>query len=180
MALHEQCVGATDEWYTPKYVFDAMGCYFDLDVASPGAEITPWVPATECLTTESLQLPWWGFAWMNPPFGKRNGLVPWLEKFVEHGNGVCLVPDRTSAPWWQRFARHMESLLFVSPKIKFIDATGRPGCSPAQGTCLMSLGANGAMALQRAAREKLGTLFRPDKPVSHEPQAAMHLINYAY
>ena len=35
MALHEQCVGATDEWYTPAHVFEALGCQFDLDVASP-------------------------------------------------------------------------------------------------------------------------------------------------
>jgi hypothetical protein len=41
---------------------------------------------------------------MNPPFGPRNGIVPWLEKFFAHGNGIALVPDRTSAPWWQRFA----------------------------------------------------------------------------
>ena len=41
MALHEQCVGATYEWYTPPYVFEALGCTFDVDVASPGAHITP-------------------------------------------------------------------------------------------------------------------------------------------
>jgi hypothetical protein len=29
---------------------------------------------------------------MNPPFGKRNGLVPWLEKFFTHGKALrwCL------------------------------------------------------------------------------------------
>ena len=42
MALHEQSVGATDEWYTPPHVFEAMGCEFDLDVASPGQAVTPW------------------------------------------------------------------------------------------------------------------------------------------
>lgn len=41
MSLHEQSVGATDEWYTPPYVFDAMDSVFDLDVASPGHEVTP-------------------------------------------------------------------------------------------------------------------------------------------
>ena len=45
MALHEQSVGATDEWYTPPRVFDALGCSFDLDVASPGQEVTPGIPA---------------------------------------------------------------------------------------------------------------------------------------
>jgi len=35
-------LGATDEWYTPKYIFDAMDTFFDLDVAHPvGDVITP-------------------------------------------------------------------------------------------------------------------------------------------
>jgi hypothetical protein len=38
---------------------------------------------------------------MNPPFGGRNGLAPWLDKFFANGNGIALTPDRTSAPWWQ-------------------------------------------------------------------------------
>lgn len=27
--------GESDEWYTPRYVFDALGVTFDLDVAAP-------------------------------------------------------------------------------------------------------------------------------------------------
>ena len=34
MAAYESH-GETDEWYTPKYIFDALGVEFDLDVASP-------------------------------------------------------------------------------------------------------------------------------------------------
>ena len=94
MALHEQCIGATDEWFTPPYIFDALGCTFDMDVASPGQHITPWIPARTFITTSSLSLPWIDYIWMNPPFGPRNGLVPWLEKFTQHANGVCLTPDR--------------------------------------------------------------------------------------
>ena len=26
----------SQEWYTPPYIFDALGCRFDLDPASPG------------------------------------------------------------------------------------------------------------------------------------------------
>lgn len=157
MALHEQCVGATDEWYTPKYIFDALGCKFDQDVASPGRHIVPWVPAIEHIT-RSIDRTWSGFIWMNAPFGGRNALVPWLEKFVFHDNGICLVPDRTSAPWWQRFAPMMAGVLFVAPKIKFIGVNGRPGKSPAQGTCLMALGEQGFKALQRA-NGRIGYLF---------------------
>jgi hypothetical protein len=162
MALHEQSVGATDEWYTPPHVFAALGCSFDLDAASSGQDRTPWIPADRFLTRpHGLSVPWTGYTWLNPPFGARNGLVPWLDKFFAHGNGVMLVPDRTSAPWWQHFVVRAELVLFVSPKIKFLDESGRPGTSPAQGTSLLAVGAQGCAALHRATANGLGILMAP-------------------
>lgn len=161
MALHEQCVGATDEWYTPPHVFEALSCRFGMDVASPGSHITPWVPALSFLTSHSLEQKWRGFVWMNPPFGARNGLVPWLEKFFRHGDGIALTPDRTSAPWWQTYAPRADAILFVAPKLKFIGADGKPGKSPAQGTCLMAVGEKAIDALNRAQAAKLGVLMHP-------------------
>lgn len=157
MALHEQCVGASDEWYTPPHIFEALAARFDMDVASPGARVTPWIPASHFIERDSLSLPWAGFVWMNAPFGARNGLVPWLRKFVDHGDGIALVPDRTSAPWWQEFAPMMDAILFVTPKIKFVSGDGRANRSPAQGTSLMAIGTQGVAALKRAAG-KIGVL----------------------
>jgi hypothetical protein len=161
MALHEQCVGATDEWYTPSHVFAALGCRFDQDVASPGGDVTTWIPASHFITRNSLEKDWRGFVWMNPPFGGRNGIVPWLEKFFQHGNGIALTPDRTSAPWWQRFAPMADSILFVAPKLKFIGSNGQPGSSPAQGTCLMAAGERAVDALNMAQSQGLGLLVMP-------------------
>lgn len=163
MALHEQCLGATDEWYTPPHVFEALRCKFDMDVASPGAPVTPWIPATAFLTASSLEAAWSGLVWMNPPFGGRNGLVPWLEKFFQHRHGIALVPDRTSAPWWQQFAPRADLALFVARKIKFIGADGVPGGSPAQGTTLLATGREAVEALKRAANAGLGSAFLPFK-----------------
>lgn len=156
MALHEQSVGATDEWYTPPEIFDALDCSFHMDVSSPGKPVTPWIPAAHFITERSLETAWRGFIWMNAPFGGRNGLRPWLQKFVQHGDGICLVPDRTSAPWWQDFAPTMGAILFVRKKIKFIGADGKRGVSPAQGTCLMAIGRSGVAALKHAAKGGLG------------------------
>lgn len=161
MALHEQSIGATDEWYTPKHVFDALGCSFDMDVASPGKHIVPWIPSPRHLVSGSLEQEWGGFVWMNAPFGGRNGLVPWLDKFFIHADGIALVPDRTSAPWWQQYAPRADLVLFVSPKLKFIGADGIPGASPAQGTCLLGIGMCAVAALQRASEHGLGILMWP-------------------
>lgn len=159
-----QSVGETDEWYTPPHVFDAFGCRFDLDVASPGTEVVPWIPAERCLTAASLESDWSGFVWMNPPFGGRNALIPWLEKFARHGNGICLVPDRTSAPWWQSYAPWMDAVLFATPKIKFISSDGKSSGTPAQGSCLMALGKQGSEALERATLKGLGCIMIPRRP----------------
>lgn len=162
MALHEQCVGATDEWYTPEHVFEALGCSFDMDVASPNPPV-PWIPTSRHLWSNSLEQDWRGFIWMNPPFGARNGIVPWLRKFFKHANGIALTPDRTSAPWWCSFAAEAHKVLFVSPKLKFIGADGKPGTSPAQGTSLMAVGSRGVAALHRAADNGLGVLMAPQR-----------------
>jgi len=78
MAEHEPCIGATDDWYTPRHIFDALGLIFDLDPCSPGP--THWVPARKIYMKEDdgLVQPWSGTVFMNPPFGRRNGHVPWL------------------------------------------------------------------------------------------------------
>ena len=52
MALHEQAVGKSDLWMTPRYIFDALRCEFDMDAASPGRDIVPWIPAHEHITSD--------------------------------------------------------------------------------------------------------------------------------
>lgn len=141
--------GKSDEWYTPKYIFDALGCTFDVDVAAPEAETH--VPALKYLIRDGLVQRWHGFVWMNPPFGGRNGLVPWLNRFFAHGNGIALVPDRTSAPWWQAAAKRSDAILFVDGKIRFERPDGTTGNSPSNGTCLLASGRQGVDALEFAA-----------------------------
>lgn len=117
MAAYEK-QGESDEWYTPRYIFDALGLQFDLDVASP-PEGPRHVPADFFHSEGSLEKTWHGLVWMNPPFGHQSTKVKWMQKFFDHGNGVALLPDRTSAPWWQEFAPLADAILFVSPKVKF-------------------------------------------------------------
>lgn len=143
--------GRSDEWYTPKYIFDALGVVFDLDVAN-AAVGGAHVPCRASFGTDSLERAWSGFVWMNPPYGGRNGLAPWLDKFITHSNGIALVPDRTSAPWFQAAAARMDAILFVSPKIKFERSDSSVGNSPGTGSALMGLGATALSALCRARR----------------------------
>lgn len=153
--------GRSDEWYTPAFIFDALAVTFDLDVAAPegGPLHVPcrrWIDKTQ----DGLKCDWWqGFVWMNPPFGGRNSLAPWLDKFFRHGNGIALTPDRTSAPWWQDAASSADAMLLTRGKIKFLRPDGSVGRSPGAGVTLWASGAEGCAALMRA-EVQLGSVWR--------------------
>jgi len=160
MGEHGNIVDKSNDWYTPLYVFEALGCTFDLDVSAP-IEGPRYVPAARWFSERGLEQDWFGFVWMNPPFGHQSTKLAWLTKFIEYGNGIALLPDRTSAPWWQWAAPQMHGILFVSPKIKFERPDGSIGEQPGTGTTLMALGGRGVQALQRAAAAGLGIITQP-------------------
>ena len=159
MSKWEPSLGATDEWYTPRHVFDALGCSFDMDVAAPmfGPR---HVPAKHWLSVDGLRANWRGFVWMNPPFGGRNALGVWLDRFFAHGSGIALTPDRTSAPWWQDAALRADAILFTRGKIKFERPDGSIGSSPGSGVTLWAAGEKATQAILNAQVAGLGTAWR--------------------
>lgn len=161
MGAWEPNTGGSDEWYTPAYIFDALDVSFDLDVAAPrlgpkNLKVSEWF----CDTQDGLSQPWHGRVWMNPPFGGRNGLIPWLDKFFAHGNGIALTPDRTSAPWWQDANRRADATLFIAGKVKFERPDGSLGKSPGTGTTLFACGPRSVMALRDAQYNGLGVVMQ--------------------
>lgn len=84
----ESVAVTSDDCYTPRWVFDAMGLEFDLDVAAPIGG--PWhVPAKRWFTVEDdgLTQPWHGIVWCNPPY---SSFVPWAEKWLAHDRGALM------------------------------------------------------------------------------------------
>lgn len=158
---HWEAAGRSDEWYTPAYIFAALGCHFSMDVA-PARLGKSSVSADVLLAGDGLVEPWSGFVWMNPPFGGRGSLAPWIDRFFDHGNGIALTPDRTSAPWF-RAAWERADLVLFTPKVRFIRPDGSEGKSPSNGTALWAAGERAAAALRRAARKGLGIIASPER-----------------
>ena len=165
MAEHEPCIGASDDWYTPPEIFRALGLTFDLDPCSPGPD--HWVPARQVYTKadDGLRKHWFGLVFVNPPFGGRRGHVPWLKKFLDHGNGIAIVRAYTSSDWFQDIvAPRAQTLLFPRGKTKFIRGSemtsntkrgvivhpaGSVGDSPGHGVVLIGMGNVANAALQK-------------------------------
>lgn len=94
----EQTEYTSDDYYTPKWIFDALGLEFDLDVACPpeGPLFTP-AKAFYTQADDGLAQPWHGLVWMNPPYSKPG---PWVEKWLQHGNGLALLVI-TKSRWFE-------------------------------------------------------------------------------
>ena len=113
----EQEQVTSDDYYTPQWVFDAMGITFDLDVCSPPGGVA-WIPATRYFTMadDGLAQPWVGRVWMNPPY---SGSAPWVERFTTHCNGVCLIPTSKSV-WFYRLWNDADAIVYHHQTISFV------------------------------------------------------------
>lgn len=149
---HENTIGESDEWYTPRWIFDKLDVLFDVDVCSPGSD--HWVPADSVITKEQgcIETDWGenSFVFMNPPFEGRNGHVKYLEKFLSHkGGGIAICRAYTSAEWFHDHAVRADGLFFPKGKTKFVRPDGSVGNSPGAGVVFLCSGRRACEIMQR-------------------------------
>jgi len=111
-----------NECYTPKWIFDQLGLHFDLDVASSYHHLVQ-VPAEQRYTIQddALVKPWFGRVWMNPPFSK---VTPWIDKWLEHNNGLCLVSLSSNGKWVNKLWNSDAACHYLPANIAFNGASG--------------------------------------------------------
>jgi hypothetical protein len=111
-----------NEYYTPQWLFDALGVTFDLDVCSPKDHVTA-VPADKFYTIDDdgLASDWVGLVWMNPPFSYP---TPWVDKFIEHGQGIALIPLSRSR-WFTDLWDKADAVMALPSNFKFVTPEGK-------------------------------------------------------
>lgn len=121
-------VNEGDEWYTPQWLFDALGVKFEIDVCAPLDPTYSSVPAARRFTIEDdgLAQPWEGTVWCNPPYSKPE---PWARRMIHHRDGLLLTHIPMNAGWcvdlWEtcEAIRLFQAMEFVRPD----GAIQRPG-----------------------------------------------------
>ena len=111
----------SDEWFTPENIFESLKLTFDLDPCSPIEGSVVPAKQTYSLPFDGLNAPWFGLVWVNPPYSNPK---PWVAKWLDHGNGLLLVPSAKS--YWRRELWNHEatSSINIHPP-KFIKPDGK-------------------------------------------------------
>jgi len=138
----------SDDYYTPRWIFDALQLTFDIDVASP-PNGPPNTPCREYFTQlqNGLIQPWYGSVYLNPPF---TDITPWVNKWLSHGNGVLLVPFSKSK-WFDKLWNSDAAVIALPYNLKFDDPKGGRG-SIFVGCLMAALGDTNIKALRNIGK----------------------------
>lgn len=101
---------------TPEWVYKALG-RIDLDPCAGKDTAIGSVNYSIENGRDGLKLDWFGFVYCNPPFSQKQ---LWSEKMIDHGNGLLILPERGSAPWFGPLAMAAGTYFVMGQKINFI------------------------------------------------------------
>jgi hypothetical protein len=142
---HSLPKGTSDEHYTPKALFESLKVRFDLDVAAAhkgtNSQATQWL--CKCCN-DGLTTDWHGNVWMNPPYSLP---TPWVEKFVDHGFGIALLP-MTRGRWFDKIWQAADAIVPLAYNYKFERPDNLPSKPIVFRTALFAIGQDNAQALQ--------------------------------
>ena len=138
---HQSTRMKNDEWLTPPEIIKSLGG-FDLDPCSP--IIRPWDTAKNHfnINEDGFNKNWFGRVWLNPPYGSMTG--KWLNKLVNHGNGIALIFARTETEMFIKYVwESADAILFIYGRLYFyyVDGTKAKANSGAP-SCLIAYGKN--------------------------------------
>lgn len=142
--------GQTNDWITPKWVFDKLG-EFDLDPCESNNQ--PWTSAKRgyrlCRGEDGLALEWDAESvYCNPPYGPH--VTHWIDKAIWHGNTTMLIFARVETKAWWKIWTGAHGILFPNKRISFFQPDGKPAKSGTAPSAFVAFGTEAAERLKWA------------------------------
>lgn len=115
--------GSHNSHGTPRYFYDWLNLRFNftIDVCASAFNHKHWNYYSLDRGEDSLQLPWTGSAFCNPPYGNR--IPVFMKKGVaeakEGNNVVFLVPAKSDTKWWHKFAWRATEIIEIEGRLQF-------------------------------------------------------------
>ena len=122
----------SDEWATPRPVFEALDAEFGFTLDAAATAINARCDTYLTREQDALHVSWGQQSvWLNPPYSQCAVFLAKAAAEVAQGcTVVCLVPSRTDTRWWHRHVwdatRHQPrpgvEIRFLPGRLKFSDA----------------------------------------------------------
>ena len=120
----------TNEWYTPKYLFDELNNEFNFNLDPCCTKNSAKCEKYYTKNEDGLSQSWKGhIVFMNPPYGRE--IKEWIKKahdefFKNNTTVVCLIPARTDTSYWHEYIFNKATdIRFLKGRIKFEDVNGK-------------------------------------------------------
>lgn len=117
-------VSQTDDWATPKDLWDGLNAnyQFELDAAASMSNhlCDQWfgLDHPDTYRRDGLSGKWQGRTWVNPPYGRV--IYDWVKKAASHDDlVVMLLPSRTDTKWFHDFVMPNADIQFLKGRLKF-------------------------------------------------------------
>jgi hypothetical protein len=131
---------SSDTWLTPPDLLHLLG-EFDTDPCCPNSRM-PWRTAKRMVKEkeDGLSVNWRGRVWLNPPYSNA---LPWIERMIEHNNGIALVYAKSTDARWGQLALKCASLAyFMAGRLLFFYPDGSESTGKWCSNMLLSFGKN--------------------------------------
>ena len=109
---------ASDNWKTPKDVYDKLNEEFQFDF-----DPCPYNENHNITSINGLMTDWGNSNFVNPPYSK---IADWCKKaYMEYKKGkivVMLIPSRTDTKYWHEYIMKATEIRFIKGRLKFGDS----------------------------------------------------------
>ena len=145
-------IKATDEWYTPLELIQALG-EFDLYPCAPISPLWQTARVMYNKNDDGVTKEWHGRVWLNPPYTQ-----PFLKQFVQrmanHNNGIALLYNlRGNTMFHDIIIPTATAMKFLRKCIRFYRPDGTQGGCSGCGSVLISWGEDNARVIQSCKLE---------------------------